>query len=115
MVKFVINDCFGGFSLSREAVLLGRELSGDPSWGGPCIVGDTYPKGETVDHDYGYVDVDRRDAILVEVVEKLKEKASGLCACLKVVKLKEGTKFRITVYDGAETVETEDSIDWEVA
>ena len=33
MNKVVYNACYGGFSLSREAVILARELSGDPEWG----------------------------------------------------------------------------------
>ena len=33
--KVVINICYGGFSLSREAVLRAREISGDPKWGAP--------------------------------------------------------------------------------
>ena len=47
--KVVYNGCYGGFSLSREAILLARELSGNPTWGGACLKGEIYEEtGEEV-------------------------------------------------------------------
>lgn len=109
--KVVINLCYGGFSLSREAVLLGREISGDPAWGGPTIVGDKYDNGEPVGDDYGYVKLPRHDKVLVEVVEKLGDAASGRCAALKVEEI-DSRYYVIDEYDGFESVQTAESISW---
>ena len=109
--KVVINRCYGGFSLSREAVLLGRELSGDSKWGGPTIVGDEYACGTPVERDYGYVKLPRHDKVLVEVVEKLGEAASGRCANLEVEEI-DSRYYVIDEYGGIESVHTVESIGW---
>ena len=109
--KVVYNACFGGFSLSEKAVLLGRELSGDPTWGGVCLVGDTYFDGEVVGIFYGGArDVDRTDKTLIAVVEKLGTNASGDCADLRIATV--FGKYRIDEYDGNEQVMTSDDYDW---
>jgi hypothetical protein len=83
-VKVVYNACFGGFGLSKEAqVLLGRN---------------------------GH-DMRRDDSALIEVVEKLGKRANGSCADLRVETVT--GPYRITEYDGAEEIETPDSIEWE--
>ena len=92
--KVVVNDCYGGFTWSAKAV----------QW--------------LKDH-YGLTDIDeyfrenypRHDHRLVECVEELGDDASGDCANLQVVEFS-GTKYRICEYDGAEWVETPDSISW---
>lgn len=113
MNKVVYNGCYGGFSLSREAVLLGRQLSGDPNWGGPCIPGDVYANGQAVKMDYGHCyKLERHDPILIQVVETLGKAASGNCALLKVTSIPIGVPYRIDEYDGNESVETPDSYDW---
>lgn len=116
-VKIVLNACYGGFSLSREAVLYARKLSGDPNWGGPTTVGDTYSCGEPVTHHYGYIDkIARTDPVLVATVEALGDKASGQCANLRVSRISKGTRYRIEEYDGFERLETEDDVrDWAIA
>lgn len=98
MTKIVYNACYGGFSLSVEAKNL-------------------YLKRKGVSVDYiSEWDIDRADPDLVTVVEELgSENASGFCAELKIVDLIPGTLYRITEYDGSETVETKDNIDWKVA
>lgn len=110
--KVVYNDCYGGYSLSREAILLGRKISGDPTWGGVCIIGDTYENGDPVAYDYGYVyELPRHDPILIQVVEELGEKASGSCAKLRIQTV--SSLYRIEEYDGHETVYTPDDLhDW---
>lgn len=111
-MKVVYNASFGGFSLSREAVLRAREISGNPLWGGPCIKGDTYSSGESVDHDYGHIDgIKRSNPILVQVVEELGEKANGSCADLAIVDVR--PPYRIDEYDGRETVMTPSDYDWQ--
>lgn len=114
-MKVVLNACYGGFSLSREAVIRAREISGNKRWGGAVIAGDIYGNGESVPWDYGYVDVPRNDSILVRVVEELGDEANGMCSRLKVVDIPAGTKYRITEYDGLESILTEDDIGWSIA
>lgn len=82
-MKVVINTCFGGFSLSREAY----EFLGIP-WDG-----------------YGFkFDNNRTDSKLIECVEKLGERANGRCANLRVVEIPDDVKWIIEDYDGAESI-----------
>ena len=69
MHKVVINACYGGFSLSKQA---------------SEYLNEKYDMG--IDVEYGYLDGDitRHDERLVEVVEKFGDKASGMCAKLEV-------------------------------
>lgn len=110
--KVVYNGCYGGFSLSREAVLLGRELSGNSSWGGPCIIGDKYKTGEMVDADHGHIEgISRHDDVLVRVVEAIGNSASGFCSDLKIAE-SGVTRYRIDEYDGYETVVFDGDDSW---
>lgn len=97
MNKVVINVCYGGFSLSKEASEILRDQGVDIN---PC---------------YGYLpdDVPRHDKRLVEVVEKLGDKAGRKFSKLKVVEI-DSLMYRIDEYDGWESVETPDSVDWVV-
>jgi hypothetical protein len=83
MMKVVVNTCYGGYSLSEEAYKeLGLEWKG-----------------------YGHAfDDDRSNPALVEVVEKLGERADGQCARLEVVEVPDGTEWEIEDYDGKEWV-----------
>jgi len=117
MRKVVYNACFGGFSLSTEAVKLGRELSGDQKWAGTTLVGEMFSDGSgpregfsRMDCVYIGYDFPRHDPILVKVVETLGSKASGSLADLQIAEV-EGP-YRIDEYDGNESVETPDSYDW---
>ena len=96
--KVVINACYGGFSLSKEAVMLGRELSCDAKDWIKC------------DPTYGYLDVSRHDKILVAVVESLGVRASGACAKLEIVLT--GQIYRISEHDGYESIEEPKGLDW---
>ena len=111
MTKIVINACFGGFSLSlaatkwlankgnKEAI----ERLEDPS---------SYIEYEGEKSFMGFrPDLARHDALLVECVEALGEKASGSCAKL-IIETIEGNRYRIDEYDGAEGIETPESIAW---
>lgn len=114
MTGIVFNACYGGFSLSREAVLLGRKISGDPKWGGAVLAGDVAESGWEVDRDYGHVDVARHDPVLVEVVKKLGDKASGDCARLEIAEARSGDCYRIDEYDGYESVVFNYEQSWKV-
>lgn len=102
--KVVLNSCFGGFSLSKEAVqMLIDRFDVD------------------VDSEYGYVDNDdfgikdgnyeayRMDHRLISVVEDLgMDKASGSHAALRVVKVPDEVVdehgWHVSDYDGCESV-----------
>lgn len=90
--KIVYNACYGGFGLSEEAEARFAELAGRPA---PKIC----------------YDFDRHDPILVQVVEELGDAASGFCACLRIAEI-EGSLYRIDEYDGFESVETPDEVQW---
>ena len=118
MNKIVYNACYGGFSISKEAVLLGRKLSGNPSWGDCTLAGETYSDGSVRDSMFGddsnYPTLARHDPILVQVVETLgSKKASGECAKLKIYETSEKL-YNIDEYDGFESVETESTHVWTI-
>lgn len=113
MTKVVINPRYGGFSLSDDAIreylrrtnrtwtekpymsLTIFEVEGEPDW---------YDR-----------DIDRSDPVLVALVEEWGERADGRCASLKVETLPKGTLYRIDEYDGYESIQTRDGIDWRSA
>lgn len=86
MQKIVINDCYGGFGLSGEALAsynrrTGKALSYDESRG-----------------------IGRGDPALVEVVEEMAQKANGEEANLLIVEIPDGVEWQIEDYDGKEWV-----------
>lgn len=86
-MKIVINRCFGGFGLSHEAL---SHL------------------GTSEDDQY---ELERTDPKLVEVVEKLGDKANGgSWAKLLVVEIPDDMPFYIHEYDGVETIHEEHRI-----
>ena len=84
-MKIVINNCYGGFSLSKEA----------------CdFLGITFEESS----EY-YKDYKRTDPKLIECVEKLGEKVNGDCnAELVIVEIPDQIKYGIIEYDGIEYV-----------
>jgi hypothetical protein len=143
MTKIVINDCYGGFSLSKQGMERYAELKDINLYIEPADFGYftywTIPKEERIGFieyeqweesskedrsrsDSIYVKYtlsarkfDRTDPILVQVVEELGEKASGNGAKLIVVQLEKGTKYRIEEYDGLECIITPHEEDWKIA
>ena len=110
--KVAYNSCFGGFSLSREAILLGRKLSGNDKWAGAHIKGDAFEDGTIVDYDFGFIDdMPRHDPLLIQVIETLKERASGSCAKVEVAEISQPL-YRMDEYDGRETVVEPDDYIW---
>ena len=83
MTKIVINQCFGGYGLSRAAY----EFLGLP-WDG---FGNAF-------------DRDRANPDLVCCVETLGSAASGICADLKVVEIPDDVGWQIDEYDGSESI-----------
>jgi hypothetical protein len=131
-MKIVINCCFGGFGLSREAVMLyakkkgfelcpftdkGRNPDGTLDFHKfvPCDGDDgtflmhytTKPLKNGKYQEGIYLspdDIERTDPILVEVVQELGDKASGRHANLKIIEIPDGIEYEIDEYDGIETV-----------
>lgn len=88
-IKVVYNDCYGCFRLSEEAKNKLKEMLTEKELKNLALFGiGSFP---------------RHDKRLVKVVEELGEKANGEYTDL-VVKVLEGTKYRIEEYDGYETV-----------
>lgn len=133
-IKVVINNCYGGFSLSPKAVHRLACRQGKPCYfftseftdGKPVfnpVKG--YPEGlfwvastskELNEDNYGGAVFEvrpknRADPDLVAVVEELKEEANGSCAELKIVEVPADVKWHIAEYDGNEWV-AEDHRTW---
>jgi len=85
MKKIVINRCFGGFSLSEEAIKHYAQL-----------------KGLTA--VLSYHDLARDDPHLVATVEALGEAANGRLAELQVVAIPDNITWYIHDYDGLEHI-----------
>jgi hypothetical protein len=86
-MKVVINICYGGFSLSEEAV--------------------KWLKGQGVENvdEYSYSEYQNRtDPMLIKCVETLGKSADSWGAQLKVVEIPEDVDWTIHDYDGLEWV-----------
>ncbi len=92
--KIVYNACFGGYDLSNQAIKILKE-----------------DYNILFDNDYEYNSLSRHDSRLVEVVEKLGNLASSDCSKLKIAEI-DGDKYRISEYDGIESVQQPEDIDW---
>ena len=140
MVRVVYNAQYGGFGLSKEAVQRYWEIKGQQVWIeddkeypslGYWTVWLTPPeerpvrnkKWESMSMDertaynkaysaqsWYHRDVDRHDPVLVQVVEELGDKANGNHAKLAIDEV--SGPYRITEYDGYESVETPAGCDW---
>lgn len=86
-IKIVINDCYGGFGLSEEALKLYNENRDQP-----------------VEYDG---DIKRDDKKLVKIVEELGDKANGDHAKLTIVEIPSVFRdvYTISDYDGVEDVD----------
>lgn len=134
-MKVAYNACYGGFSLSSEALdafakkkgitLTWYEKMYNPNGykkvqGIPS--GDNY-KYQSLSKDFGewfleantgndefyypsfYEQEARIDQDLISVIEELGDKASGSCSKLRIKEIPDGASFEITEYDGFEGVE----------
>jgi hypothetical protein len=126
-MKVVINQCFGGFSLSHKAVMRYAEIKniqlypftshyrGKKSiytlWDG---IGETpfiihylttmTPELDINNHYFSDRDIPRDDPVLVQVVEELKEEADGSCARLGIVEIPDDIQWEVEEYDGSEHI-----------
>lgn len=133
-MKIVINNCFGGFGLSHEAVMRYFEIKGITVYPEKSKVGWehwTYWTAKPEDrveskegeefykmsiedrqaYNKAYSEqtvyeryIERDDPALVQVVEELGSKANGQCAELKVVNVPDNVLWHISEYDGRESV-----------
>lgn len=111
--KVVVSKTYGRTALSRKAVLLGREISGDPNWCPESIKGDRYKDGEIIQHHRGFFEMVRHDPILVKVVETLGPDESSIDGDLEI-EIIDCNMYIIEDYDGYETVTTPGEIFWNV-
>lgn len=108
-IKIVYNACFGGFSVSRKAATRLLEM-GDTEIAKQL---ENAKDKSGVFHDHFYTDLARHDPRLVQVVEDLGEEACGPFADLKIAELS-GNRYFIDEYDGNESVQEPDDINWTV-
>lgn len=100
-MKIVINACYGGFSISKEAAQFMAEMGCEKAKKEIDTGGSWY--------GYGYVDgttggYDRTSPFLISAVEQLGDKANGSCARLKIIEIPDGIDYCIEDYDGYESV-----------
>lgn len=111
--KVVYNNCFGGFSLSKKA----------GEWLLEHNIEEPY-KSDIEDNIHNindpesivnsiYTEIPRHHPLLVQCVEELGRAANGECAELNIEEIYDDI-YKINEYDGNETVETQDTIDWVV-
>lgn len=133
-MKVVINNCYGGFSLSHEAVMRYFEIKGItvyPEQGKDYWKFWTYwtvkpeDRVEDKEGDAFYAmsiedrqaynklrseqtiyerDIERNDPALVQAVEELGDKANGAHAELKIVEIPDDVSWEIEEYDGNEHI-----------
>lgn len=128
-MKIVLNKCYGGFGLSKNAYELYAKKIGkkvyaykqenfrDNLWiksnsEDLFVTYFTEDFGDIAkisDEDYEkyalYIDDDKRlNNILIEVVEELGKNASGMCSNLEVVEIPDNSFYKINEYDGYETI-----------
>ncbi len=85
-IKVVINNCYGGFGLSKVALEMYNKLTGK-------------------NFEY-YWYISRTDPILIKTVEEMGDVANDKYSCLHIVKVPAYMKdfYEITEYDGLESV-----------
>ena len=97
-MKVVINKCYGGFGLSKTACEDYAKAKGlnvgkfNDTWG-------YYEDGDFYDRE-----IQRDDPVLVEIVERLGNTASGNYANLVVVEIPDGVDWCVEEYDGNEWI-----------
>ena len=108
-MEVVINCCFGGFSLSREAFLELRAMGNKHALAEPDY-GEMWDDGSGPRKPFGIGtgdflrDIPRDDRDLIAVVKKLRKKAAGECAELRVLEIPDGVDWDVEEYDGLEHI-----------
>ena len=132
MQKIVINNCYGGFSLSEKGLTRYLELKGKNAffykYNFDSRKYTKVPRGKDdffstcFTKDYGNIvsdlevnkddlfsarEINRDDPDLIRVVEELGEEANGHNASLKIIEIPSDVKWIIEEYDGSEWVAEE--------
>lgn len=132
MQKIVINNCYGGFSLSEKGLTRYLELKGKNAffykYNFDSRKYTKVPRGKDdffstcFTKDYGNIvsdlevnkddlfsarEINRDDPDLIRVVEELGEEANGHYASLKIIEIPSDVKWIIEEYDGSEWVAEE--------
>ena len=112
-MKIVINKCYGGFSLSDKAykylIAKGVPLHDEASFNSAIkdLVIYKWNKNSRLlgkYFDFFFRSTNRNHPLLIEVVESLKENASGRCAQLEIVEIPDDVEYKIEEYDGKEWI-----------
>lgn len=122
-MKIVVNRCYGGFSLSCNAIMRYAELKGITVYhdnDGICDNYYTIPVKEykelhkkaektrdfSVTNGVYFTDraIARDDPFLIQVVEELGSDANGRFSKLEVVKIPDDVNWEIDEYDGMEAI-----------
>ena len=135
-MKVVINTCYGGFGLSPKGLKRYLELKGQKAWFyvqtkyEHCDGEDVYQlmdaedvtslfwscslknQGDEID-DYpeqcfSIGSIERNDPTLIQVVEELGDECCSVYSRLSIVDIEPGTWYKITEYDGYESIEYRD-------
>ena len=93
-MKVVINTCYGGFGVSREALHRLREL------GEETALKENYMRF----HESYCDEIPRDSSLLIQVIGELCDAANGSLARLTVVDIPDGIEWEIEDYDGWEKV-----------
>ncbi len=97
--RIVINACYGGFGLSKKAIMRYGALSNFVI----TSVGDySYKKADG--SSFSINDIPRNDLNLIKVIEDLGEESWGSHAELKIVEIPDGIDWQVDEYDGLEWV-----------
>ena len=132
-MKVVVNKCYGGFSLSAEAIDMYLKLCGKEAFFYKqtkhgykdkvdefakvaasernidifchVVTKDLGPTTNNLNEGYFFDhDISRTDPNLVKVVETLKDKANGMFAELVICEIPDDVKYEIDDYDGMERI-----------
>jgi len=126
-MKVAINRCWGGFGLSKKAVLRYAEIKGIKLYPDDSskfyvlyylVPKEVYEKANAKDKKKGnyqesnkmcfsVLDIERDDPVLIQVIEELGKEADGPHAKIEVVDIPDGIKYEIDEYDGRESIHEE--------
>lgn len=106
--KVVINSCYGGYGLSKEAVQLYlkythmkyTEEDRSDRWSTDQFGKQIVVNGNAWDDD----DIPRDDPILIKVIEELGNAANGNFSKLKIIQIPADVEWTLEEYDGKEWI-----------
>ena len=105
-MKIVLNKCFGGFGISKEAVKYLESKNQIKIYNLFEDIKDDKELWALTDNIEIFTNAEdfRTDQRIIDVVEKLGDKANGFYSSLEIVEIPDGIEYEIHEYDGVETV-----------